>query len=56
MFIWFQTLEVGNVEERCRLLESQTKVKLVEPQPSQTLQKFPRKLVDLLLADFQQGY
>ncbi|XP_021934432.1 uncharacterized protein LOC110836976 isoform X1 [Zootermopsis nevadensis] len=40
----FKTLEVGNAEERCRLLESQTKVKLVEPQLSQTPQKFPKKL------------
>ncbi|XP_023709540.1 uncharacterized protein LOC111865601 isoform X2 [Cryptotermes secundus] len=40
----FKTLEVGSALERCRLLESQSKVKLVEPQPSQTPPKFPKKL------------
>jgi hypothetical protein len=41
--VWFQTLEVDNALERCRLLESQSKVKLVEPQLSQTPTKFPKK-------------
>jgi len=47
MFVWLQTLEVDNAWERCRLLESQNKVKLVEPQNSQIPQKFPKKWVKI---------
>ncbi|KAJ9582879.1 hypothetical protein L9F63_022775, partial [Diploptera punctata] len=37
----FKTLEAGNAEERCRLLESQSKMKLVEPQVPHVADKFP---------------
>ncbi|XP_069678675.1 uncharacterized protein [Periplaneta americana] len=40
----FKSLEVGNAQDRCRLLESQSKVKLVEPKISVTPVKFPRNL------------